>query len=206
MIGKVIGVLLTVVLLFLLAQYTFDNTIIVNNNDKEKTLGRPVIIFSEPKVEEVVPEEMTPIDSPTPSNKVEAKDSSPSKFEAPLPPVDKVDEINRLLTSLESTDHDVRIRAERHLIALGDVVISAAIQHKNSDKWLVRCAVLRILTSTNHPSIISTLLEMLADKEDVVASVAQESLRKVSGLSLRSSTSIEEWEMALKAIDLLPPM
>lgn len=205
MIGRVISILLTVVFLLLLAQYTFDNTMIVNNNDKEKMLGHPVIIFTEPKAEEVVPEEIDPIDLPNPDNKVEAKDS-PNKFEAPLPPVDKVDEINRLLTSLESTDHDVRIRAERHLIVLGEMSITAVIQHKNSNKWLVRCAVLRILTSTNHPSVISTLLEMLADEESVVASLAEESLRKVSGLNLRKNTSTEEWEMALKAIDLLPPM
>lgn len=142
------------------------------------------------------------------------KAAKADRFTLPPIPEDQVQQLKRWLYELSRTDSHNRIRAERHLKAMGNIVVGPVIPFTRKPQWLIRCAALRILAEVNHPAGVTAIFTALQDSHPVVRQVADESLRKVTGCDSPSKPYrdtkgahkkfADRWAAILKKKQLLP--
>ena len=161
---------------------------------------------------------------------VEPAEAEPRAPERPAPPAPAVREAAPSLTPPPVPDelratidfwlyhlgrmrHKYRIQAERHLKALGPAVVGPVLPYTQRPEWLSRCAALRIIAETRHPSAVQALWKALGDEEINVRLVARDGLVKVTGLDIHFNPDgtvrsraywIERWREALAEARLLP--
>jgi len=151
--------------------------------------------------------------APRPKTAEKALSKTAPQLRPPAVPPEKQKEILRWVYHLTSSNPKWRVRAERHLKAMGPVVISAVLPYTRYPRWLVRAAAYRVLGATGHPSAVPALFEGLDDSVPMVRQAAYESLKKLTGCRLSfdpqgppaaRKRDRKRWEAWLRKRGLLP--
>ncbi len=103
------------------------------------------------------------------------------RFTPPPVPEAKQKELDQWLYDLGRQSGKHRIRAERHLKAMGGFVTAPVIPYTEKKEWLIRCAALRILGHVAHPSGVPAIWRALTDEHETVRKVASQQLTRITG-------------------------
>ena len=98
------------------------------------------------------------------------------------PPIDPAlkQRIEELVSDLERQKSQYRVRAERHLKAIGPPAIPFLIPLAKSNSELTRVAVMRLFHEMGDESVIETCIEALTDSNEFVRDFAGKTLERVT--------------------------
>jgi hypothetical protein len=88
--------------------------------------------------------------------------------------------IEQLVQDLERQKTQVRVRAERHLKAIGSPALPFLIPLAKRDSDLTRIAIQRLFSEFGDESVIETLIDSLSDSSEYVRDLANKSLQRIT--------------------------